>query len=324
MSEDLVSIIIPCYRQARFLPEAIACVRRQTYPRIELVIVNDGSDDDTDDVIARQGNGIVYIKQSNAGVCAARNTGAAKSTGKYLMFMDADDLLHPEAIQWHMQAMDGREDRLGVMGLRLFDSDPNRGEERHFPIGVPALPRLFDDNLAPPHAFLCSRKMFDRAGGFEVDRIFWGAEDWDLWLRMSLAGCDLATVEQIGAYYRRYNGSASTNLERAERATAIMLARTIQQIENDPKLRLQWCYEIPKIRARIALAYFDVGYHAAVRGAGIRAMAAYLRSVQWGYPIGSSFLGMVKAVAHAARARVSARVAPPSPQAIAKTSSSLQ
>jgi glycosyltransferase involved in cell wall biosynthesis len=318
MSEPVVSIIIPCYRQARFLPQAIACAREQSYPHVELVVVNDGSDDDTDDVISRQGSGVVYIKQSNAGVCAARNAGAAKSTGKYLMFMDADDLLHPQAIEWLVQAMEGREDRLCVMGLRLFDTDPNSGEERHFPVGAPALPRLFADNLAPPHAFLLSRAMFDRAGGFEVDRIFWGAEDWDLWLRVSLAGCDLATVDRIGAYYRRYNGSASTNLERAERATAIMLERAIQQIENDPNLRLKWCYEIPKMRARIALAHFDVGYHRARRGAGLSAMEAYLKSAQWGYPIGRSFMGMVKAVAHAARAQMGTQVAAPPVQTVAK------
>jgi glycosyltransferase involved in cell wall biosynthesis len=316
VSDALVSIIIPCYRQARFLPQTLASIRAQSYPRIEIVVVDDGSDDDIDSVMAAHGQGAIYLKQANAGVSAARNGGAGKSSGKYLMFMDGDDLLHPNAIQWMVEAMETREDRLALVGLRLFDGDLKQGEDRHFPAGVAALPRLFDDNLAPPHAFLCSRKMFDAVGGFESDRIFWGAEDWDVWLRMSLAGCELVTVDRIGAYYRRYAGSASTNLERAERATALMLARAVKQIENEAKLFSQWGNEIPKMRERIALAYFDVGYHRAVRGALVGAIAAYGKSARWGYPIGSSFLGMVKAVAHAAKARV----APSSPRAIVKIS----
>lgn len=304
MADTLVSIVIPCYRQARFLPATIQSVRNQTYQRIEIIVVNDGSDDDTDEVMKKCGENITYLKRSNSGVSSARNTGLAAALGDYLMFLDADDLLHPNAIQWLMDAMQGSKDRLCVMGFRMFDTDPNQGEDRFLPVNMPALPRLFNDNFGPPNAFLCSREMAMRLGGFEAARIFWGAEDWDLWLRMSMNGCELVTIEKIGAYYRRYSGSASTNLGRAERATALVLARAARRIRNDPRLMAKWGGELQNIRERIARAHYDTGYHAARRGAAFGAMIAYVRSAFYGFPISASLLGMVKAMAHAARARM--------------------
>ena len=299
MSDPLVSIVTPCYRQARFLADAIRCVQQQSYRHIEHVIVNDGSDDDTDNIVARSG-GVRYVKQANAGLCAARNAGIAAASGQYFLFLDADDLLAPEAIAWLIEAMDGRSDRLCVMGYRLFESDPNRGEDRHLP-SLPALPRLFFENLAPPHAYLCSRAMLDAAGGFDPGPK--GCEDWDLWLRMVLSGCPLQTLGRIGAYYRRYSGSMSTDPEQMELATIIVLSRAIERVRNDDRLLQQWGGQINRMRRRVGRANFDVGYHRAKRGAAKAAIGAYVQSIRYGFGLLPGLAGMAKALVHAAKAR---------------------
>src|SRR5436305_1443891 len=94
----LVSVIIPCYNQAHFLDEAIESVLAQTYSNREIIVVDDGSTDNTA-TVARCHSPVGYIYQENAGPSAARNTGVKESRGEYLVFLDADDRLLPEALE---------------------------------------------------------------------------------------------------------------------------------------------------------------------------------------------------------------------------------
>ena len=94
----LVSVVIPCFNQARFLGAAIASALAQTHTPVEVVVVDDGSTDDTAAVTARF-PGVRYVRQENAGLSAARNTGLGKSRGAYLAFLDADDVLLPRAAE---------------------------------------------------------------------------------------------------------------------------------------------------------------------------------------------------------------------------------
>jgi glycosyltransferase involved in cell wall biosynthesis/SAM-dependent methyltransferase len=93
----LVSVIIPCYNYGHFLTEAIESIRTQTYPAKEIVVVDDGSTDNTKEVAARYAE-VVYVYQKNQGLSAARNTGTQQSKGKYLVYLDADDWLFPDAL----------------------------------------------------------------------------------------------------------------------------------------------------------------------------------------------------------------------------------
>jgi glycosyltransferase involved in cell wall biosynthesis len=100
----LVSIIIPCHNQARFLflSDAIASVLGQTHSPVELIVVDDGSPDNTAE-IARRYEAIRFLRQENRGVSTARNAGFSASTGAYVMFLDADDRLMPNAVQEHLR-----------------------------------------------------------------------------------------------------------------------------------------------------------------------------------------------------------------------------
>src|SRR5262245_46484951 len=102
-----VSVIIPCYRQGRYLAQAIDSCLAQTHPDVEVIVVNDGSDDNTDEVARGYGDRIRYIPKRNGGVSAARNSGIAVATGRYLKFLDADDHLAPQQIEWHLEGLAG-------------------------------------------------------------------------------------------------------------------------------------------------------------------------------------------------------------------------
>src|SRR5690349_1726872 len=96
-SVPLISVIIPCYNHGRYLIESVESILNQTYKNFEIIIVDDGSTDDTG-FIARSMEGVQYVYQKNGGLPAARNTGIKISKGEYLVFLDADDWLLPVAL----------------------------------------------------------------------------------------------------------------------------------------------------------------------------------------------------------------------------------
>src|SRR5258708_4353339 len=98
ISSPLVSIIIPCYNQSNYLSAAIESVLKQTYSTLEIIVVDDGSTDNTKQV-AQGYDKVVYVYQNNQGLSASRNTGMRNCKGVYLLFLDADDWLYPDAIK---------------------------------------------------------------------------------------------------------------------------------------------------------------------------------------------------------------------------------
>lgn len=231
----IVSVVIPCYRQGRFLTEALQSVLAQTYPATEVIVVNDGSDDDTEEVARRFGPRVRYVGRPNGGPSAARNSGVEAATGDYLYFLDADDLIHPDALARLVEAAHADPPAVALMGYRWFRSDPARdGEPEVLPPPVTALlPLLFRTNFPCP-CFLFPRPLVARVCGF--DPALWSHEDWDLWLRIGLEAPPVVTVPLAGAYYRRHPAGASTNRERMARTAADVGLRVYRRVADDPAL----------------------------------------------------------------------------------------
>ena len=98
----LVSVIIPTYNRAKYVAEAIDSVLTQDYPQIELIVVDDGSTDETADIVQCYGNRLIYLCQENQGVAAARNSGIAFAHGRFLAFLDSDDIWVEGKLSWQM------------------------------------------------------------------------------------------------------------------------------------------------------------------------------------------------------------------------------
>ena len=236
----VVSVVIPCYRQAQTLGRAIESVTEQSYPDTEIIVVNDGSDDDTDRIASRFGKDIVYVEQENRGLPSARNTGIDHASGRYLIFLDADDLLGKLSIESLLSAAANSSQHIVRMGYRTFNDEaelqtardvvPDQTEE--------LLPGLFSVNRLPCHAYLCPRDAAVNVGRF--DEALRACEDWDLWLRLGLHGLKARDISYCGAYYRRYQGSMSSNLGRMLDARTRMLLKASDTLFPDANLLHEW------------------------------------------------------------------------------------
>jgi glycosyltransferase involved in cell wall biosynthesis len=208
--QPLVSIIIPCYKQAEYLAAAVDSALAQTYLPIEIIVVNDGSPDDTEKVALGYGDKIIYLTRPNGGVAASRNTGTARARGRYLKFLDADDHLHPEQIAWQMEALAGREDFLSLTTVRLYrDGRPDQYID-HVPKATALLPDLFQDiDWGGTHGWLFPTALVRKAGGFDETIRF--AEDWEFFTRLGLLNAALLVDPRVGCYYRQRAGSMSAD-----------------------------------------------------------------------------------------------------------------
>lgn len=125
MSQPLVSICMPCHNAGKYVAEALDSVLAQTYPSLEIIVVNDGSKDDSAEVLEHyRSKGVKVINQENRGQCAAANRAYAESKGEYIKFFDADDILSKDFISAQVQRLDGRTDAVASARWgRFYDDD---------------------------------------------------------------------------------------------------------------------------------------------------------------------------------------------------------
>jgi len=167
----LVSVVIPCYNQARFLREAIESVLAQSHPNFEIIVVDDGSTDDTSEVAGGYPK-VRLLRQENQGLAAARNSGLARSEGEYVVFLDADDRLLPEALEVSAGYLNVRPECAFVSGrYRVIAADgsplPPRRKQRYVEKDH-YLELLADNYVGPPVVVMYRRAVFESVGGFDT------------------------------------------------------------------------------------------------------------------------------------------------------------
>jgi glycosyltransferase involved in cell wall biosynthesis len=222
----LVSIIIPCFRQAHFLNECVGSLLAQTMPDWEAVIVNDGSPDNSREVACRlmeQDPRVRYVERPNGGLSAARNTGVDAAQGKLLLFLDSDDWLDESALARHLTVREGAiENLVTVSGWWELPAPDGVTEAFAAPsfCGAP-LHQYLSRNQAPCHAHMVPRAAVLESGGFKPS--LRSHEDWDLWIRLAAAGMRFASVPAQIAFYRKLPNSMSTNLRRMYRTSRRVL-----------------------------------------------------------------------------------------------------
>lgn len=182
----VVSVVIPCYNQGRFLREAIESARGQTYPHVEVIVVDDGSTDRSAAVAAQLG--ARCIRQANRGPSSARNRGVTSSTGEYLIFLDADDRLLPHGVEANLAAFEAHPEAAFVSGWSRHIGP--RGEPVPWSILPPPPPEghhyaaaLDTSYWTSVTSILFRREPLIAKGGF--DERLPACEDWDLYVRLA-------------------------------------------------------------------------------------------------------------------------------------------
>ncbi len=206
----LVSVIIPCYNQAHFLDEAIESVLTQSYPNREIIVVDDGSTDNTAEV-ARRYSIVSYVYRENAGPSAARNAGVEAGRGKYLVFLDADDRLLPEALEIGVDCLRQHPECAFVSGhCRLIVTDgsllakPNQPNiKRDY-----YLEFLRRNYIWALSTVICQRTAFETVKGFDTS--IGRCEDYDLYLRIT-RDHPIFCHNQFVADYRLHNSTRSAD-----------------------------------------------------------------------------------------------------------------
>ena len=207
--KPLVSVVIPCFNQARFLGQAIDSALAQRWRPIEIVVVNDGSTDDTPKVISDYPQ-IKSITQANSGPAAARNAGLRASRAEYVTFLDADDLLLPSAIEIGMREFVGHPDWAFVTGRHRFIDEHGKiiGDPPITTVsGDPYTALLLDCHIQVA-TVLHRRAVLEHVGGFDTS--LRGPEDWDLHLRIARQ-FPIGQHNQLVSYYRRHPASLSSD-----------------------------------------------------------------------------------------------------------------
>jgi len=206
----LVSIIIPCYNQAHFLHEAIQSVLAQTYPHREIFIVDDGSTDNTAEVTAGYRD-VRYIRQENSGVSAARNTGLKQSRGEYLVFLDSDDRLLPEALEIGVDCLREHPECAFAFGHSRFttaDGSFLSKPEQPYVTRDHYLELLRENYIWCPGSVIYRRIAFEIANGFDTS--LGPGADYDLYLRIT-RDSPIFCHNQLVAGYRLHSSSMSTD-----------------------------------------------------------------------------------------------------------------
>jgi len=205
-----VSVIIPCYNQGHFLADAIESALGQSYRPLEVIVVDDGSSDESSEV-ARRFEGVRLMRQPNRGLSAARNAGLAASAGDYLVFVDADDRLLRDALQAGVNGLAGHPECAFVYGhYRLITADgtPMPAAERRR-AGAGHYLEMLRGNCIGMHATVMYRRVvFEAIGGF--DTTLNACEDYDLYLRITKRfpiHCHAGVV----AEYRQHNSNMSSD-----------------------------------------------------------------------------------------------------------------
>lgn len=257
-----VSVVIPNYNYGRFLRDALESALGQTHRPHEVIVVDDGSTDESFEVLREYGGRVIVIRQKNQGVGSARNRGAEAATGEFLAFLDADDYWEPSKLEKQLAAF--RQDpEIGLVhcGFRNVDAagDPmdtclDGGE------GWVAEKLLkFEPAIAAPGGTTMIRRSdFWDAGGYDTDPDLHPSEDWELSYRIAKRW-KYGFVREPLLFYRQHGSGGHTNVKRMERSMLIGFGKAFAGDPGIEPIRRE-CYA--KLYMVLAGSYFRAGQYA--------------------------------------------------------------
>ncbi len=185
LNKPLVTVIIPTYNRGWIIQEAIDSVLDQDFNDYELIVVDDGSEDNTLEILEAYGKAIKVLQQGNRGVSAARNRGIEEATGRLIAFLDSDDLWLPKKLSTQVKFFENNADALINQTQEIWNRNGLRvnPKKRHHKFSGMIFERSLELCLVSPSAVMIAKDLFDTVGVF--DENLPACEDYDLWLRIS-------------------------------------------------------------------------------------------------------------------------------------------
>ncbi|WP_341528426.1 glycosyltransferase family 2 protein [Nostoc sp. UHCC 0302] len=251
----LISVIVPAYNAEKFIEKTLNSILSQTYKNIEVIVVDDGSQDRTYTVVksfAQQDSRVILLKQTNAGVAAARNLAIEKSRGEYIAPIDADDIWYPRKIEKQVQCILEADLSVGLVyawSLSIDEDDiifgtPDPEYHRDFnSVEGTVYPLLaytnFIGNASVP---LIRRSCFEKVGGYNCklkSNNAQGCEDWEISLRIA-EHYKFRVVQEFLIGYRQVRGSMSHNYQSMERSYNLVMTDFRQRHPEIPTCIYDW------------------------------------------------------------------------------------
>lgn len=231
----LVSVVIPAYNRVDLTIQTIDSVLAQTYPALEVIVVDDGSTDNTRERLRVYGDRIRYIHKENGGACSARNTGFRAARGKYIGFLDCDDLYEPQKVAVCVEKLEERPE-YGFVHTDAVVIDEEDRLVRHKPRSPKNLEgwickRLVRKNFIYNPTVMIRRECLEAVGGFDED--LFPPADWDMWLRLA-ERFPAGYIHRPLSKYRAGSNWCFKNVERTRREERLVLDRFF---ERNPGLR---------------------------------------------------------------------------------------
>lgn len=215
-----VSVVIPVYNGERFLEDCIASAINQGNADLEIIVVNDGSSDNSPEIIRKHAKEVQIINQENAGPAAARHRGVMASTGEFVAFLDQDDVWDANKLERQLDVFRRYPDALAVYcDHRTIDSSGNiigkSGALLYPRVSGQVLDYMIRGTVVLSASLVMVRRTaYDSAGGLDVNHSYW-ADDYDLWMRIAAQGPFLYQLETLVSYRRHSHNTSGSDFEMA-------------------------------------------------------------------------------------------------------------
>jgi glycosyltransferase involved in cell wall biosynthesis len=278
MGNPLVTAVIATYNYGRFVTEAMESVLAQTYPEVEIVVVDDGSTDDTQERLAPYTGRIRYLYQTNQSVAAARNAGIQAAGGTLVAFLDADDLWHPRKLEFQVRYLT-QHPQVGLVAVDRLGEGAAHWPVLNGCVHPHARPVSLEELIIKPHfapsGVLVRKECFARVGYFDTS--LRNAEDYDMWIRIA-ASSPIVKLEVPLWWYRVHGANKSYVPARQEAAGLRVLAKTFAK---PSPLSRRFLLK----RKAYSYAAYAAAQNFSVIGAELPALARIARSiVLWPFP----------------------------------------
>lgn len=265
----MVSVIIPAYNAGRIVGRAIESALAQTAPPFEIIVVDDGSSDDTAAVAEKYAGKVRVLRQANAGPAAARNRGARAAAGEWLGFLDSDDAWFPTKLERQLAHVGSPR-----VGLVCCLTNGSVSADRI------TLQSLWEYNYIGMSGVLVRRAAFEDVGGFDDDPGLISAEDYNLWLRIAMRW-EIAMVPENLFVYSPEAGSLSRQFERFAMAAIRNVDQIGRQLGIDPKVLAEKRLSILQENARKAFSFRDLKAARRLYGRAFRHAPSLRRAAWW-------------------------------------------